>query len=178
MAETVLDKIKNALGVTGTYQDATLQVYIDEVIAYMIDAGVPEDILKSKISAGVIARGATDLWNYNGGAGKLSEYFYQRVSQLIYGCKTGKIISFNAGDYGQSYPINIEGIEIKPEDTITFKCDSLTKEYTEISDNCILVTFTEEESASLEAGTYNWTLKITKDSAVITAVKDGVLIVT
>ena len=86
MAETItlLDKVKSALGITGQYQDATLNVYIDEVKAYMLDAGVPEDIVNADSSAGVIARGVTDLWNYNGGAGKLSDYFYQRVSQLTY----------------------------------------------------------------------------------------------
>lgn len=80
----VLENVKSALGITGAYQDATLQIYIDEVTAYMKDAGVPIDIINSSVSAGVIARGVTDLWNYNGGAGKLSDYFYQRVSQLAY----------------------------------------------------------------------------------------------
>lgn len=86
MAETVtlLDKVKSALGITGNYQDATLNIYIDEVKAYMVSAGVPESVINADNSAGVIARGVTDLWNYNGGAGKLSEYFYQRVSQLTY----------------------------------------------------------------------------------------------
>ena len=78
----VLEKVKAALAITGTYQDATLSIYIDEVKAYMRDAGVPASVVESDSSAGVIARGVTDLWNYNGGAGKLSEYFYQRVNQL------------------------------------------------------------------------------------------------
>ena len=84
MAGTILESVKSALGITGTYQDATLKIYIDEVIAYMKDAGVPEEVINAGVSAGVIARGVTDLWNYNGGAGKLSDYFYQRVSQLAY----------------------------------------------------------------------------------------------
>ena len=84
MADLHLEKVKSALGITGEYQDATLQIYIDEVKAYMKDAGVSEAVLNSEKSAGVIARGVTDLWNYNGGAGKLSEYFCQRVSQLAY----------------------------------------------------------------------------------------------
>ena len=79
MADTHLDKVKSALGITGTYQDATLTIYIDEVKAYMKDAGVSTEVINSELSAGVIARGVTDLWNYNGGAGKLSDYFYQRV---------------------------------------------------------------------------------------------------
>lgn len=90
---TILDTVKNALGITGNYQDNTLKVYIDEVIEYMISAGVPEEVAKSSASAGVIARGVTDLWNYNGGAGKLSDYFYQRVSQLAY--TTAKEVATN-----------------------------------------------------------------------------------
>ncbi len=87
MADT-LSKVKSALGITGVYQDETLTVYIDEVKAYMKSAGVPEAVINSNESAGVIARGVTDLWNYNGGAGKLSDYFYQRVSQLAYSTPT------------------------------------------------------------------------------------------
>ena len=84
MADTHLESVKSALGITGEYQDATLKIYIDEVIAYMVSAGVSIDVINSGVSAGVIARGVTDLWNYNNGAGKLSDYFYQRVSQLAY----------------------------------------------------------------------------------------------
>ena len=78
----VLDSVKSALGITGNYQDATLKVYIDEVKAYMISAGVNKALVNSDTSAGIISRGVTDLWNYGSGNGKLSEYFYQRVSQM------------------------------------------------------------------------------------------------
>lgn len=87
MADTHLESVKSALGITGNFQDATLKIYINEVIAYMKDAGVSTEVINSDVSAGVIARGVTDLWNYNGGAGKLSDYFYQRVSQLAYTSK-------------------------------------------------------------------------------------------
>lgn len=80
----VLAKVKSALGITGTYQDETLNVYIDEVKDYMLSAGVAESIINSDMSAGVIARGVTDLWNYGSAGGKLSEYFYQRAIQLTY----------------------------------------------------------------------------------------------
>lgn len=83
MADT-LTFVKSALGITGTFQDATLQIYIDEVKAYMKDAGVPTQVIESSVSAGVIARGVVDLWNYGGGSGKLSDYFYQRVGQLTF----------------------------------------------------------------------------------------------
>lgn len=75
-----LDDVKKALGITGDYQDNTLQVYFDEVVAFVNDAGVPA----KHITAGLIARGVSDLWNYGGAEGKLSEYFMQRCTQLAY----------------------------------------------------------------------------------------------
>lgn len=75
-----LDDVKNALGITGDYQDATLQIYFDEVIAFLVDAGVS----RANITSGIVARGVSDLWNYGGAEGKLSEYFIQRAAQLAY----------------------------------------------------------------------------------------------
>jgi hypothetical protein len=83
MAEfSMLATVKNALNITGTYQDAALQTYIDEVNEYMKAAGVPESLINVPISAGTVARGVADLWNYGAGEGKLSPYFYERVIQL------------------------------------------------------------------------------------------------
>lgn len=76
----MLEDIKKALGITGTYQDATISVYIAEVVAFLKDAGVPEN----RITSGIVARGVADLWNYGGAEGKLSEYFLQRAAQLSY----------------------------------------------------------------------------------------------
>ena len=73
-----LTDVKNALGITGAYQDATLQIYFDEVVAFLNDAGVPSE----KMTSGIVARGVADLWNYGGAEGKLSEYFLQRAAQL------------------------------------------------------------------------------------------------
>ena len=74
----MLENVKSALGITGNYQDATIQIYINEVTDFLIGAGVPA----SKITVGIVARGVSDLWNYGGAEGKLSEYFMQRASQL------------------------------------------------------------------------------------------------
>lgn len=74
----LIDDVKNALGITGDYQDTTLQSYIDEVQAFLVDSGVPA----SQQTSGVIARGVADLWNYGAGEGKLSSYFMMRASQL------------------------------------------------------------------------------------------------
>ena len=75
-----LEQVKSALGIVGDYQDATLQVYFDEAVAFLKDAGVSE----KNITAGVVARGVSDLWNYGAGDGKLSPYFMQRAAQLSY----------------------------------------------------------------------------------------------
>lgn len=73
-----LADVKEALGITGTYHDATLQKYMDEVVAFLSDAGVPA----GEMTTGIIARGVSDLWNYNPDGAKLSSYFMQRAAQL------------------------------------------------------------------------------------------------
>ena len=78
----MLETVKAAIGVTGTYQDATIQVYIDETQAYMLAAGVPSDLIGTQQTAGTVVRGVSDLWNYGAGEGKLSPYFYERCIQL------------------------------------------------------------------------------------------------
>lgn len=75
-----LSDVKSALGITGDYQDSTLQMWMDEVVAVLKDAGVSESIM----TVGIIARGVSDLWNYGAGDGKLSPYFMQRATQLSY----------------------------------------------------------------------------------------------
>lgn len=37
-----LNDVKNALGITGDYQNDTMQIYFDEVIDYLMNAGVNE----------------------------------------------------------------------------------------------------------------------------------------
>ena len=78
----ILTKVKNGLGITGEYQDDTLSVYINDIKDFMARAGVPTSVINSSASAGAIMRGVADLWNYGSGAGKLSPYFTQRVTQL------------------------------------------------------------------------------------------------
>lgn len=77
MSVTLAD-VKTALNITGDYQDATLQLYMNEVTSFLIDAGVAPE----RITTGLIARGVSDLWNYGGAEGELSEYFIQRAAQL------------------------------------------------------------------------------------------------
>lgn len=77
---TLLTKVKKALGIEGTYQDDTLTEYIDEVVAFLTEAGVKAQ----NVTPGIVARGVSDLWSYGSGDGKLSEYFMQRAIQLSY----------------------------------------------------------------------------------------------
>lgn len=73
--------VKNALGVTSDFMDATISLYIDDVTDYMSGAGVPDDVIAA--SVGVIARGVNDLWTASSGDAKYSPYFYDRVTQLV-----------------------------------------------------------------------------------------------
>ena len=76
----MLQDVKDALGITGDYQDSTIEQYIDEVVDFLKDAGVKD----SNITAGIVSRGVSDLWNYGAGEGKLSSYFMERATQLSY----------------------------------------------------------------------------------------------
>lgn len=78
----LLAAVKGALQISGEHFDTTLQLYIDEVKAYLTSAGVDAAVLNSTLAVGCIARGVADLWNYGNGDTKLSEYFYQRAIQL------------------------------------------------------------------------------------------------
>ena len=75
-----LEGVKKATGLTGDFQDDTVQEWIDEVVDFLKDAGVKD----ANITDGIVARGVLDLWNYGAGEGKLSEYFKQRAAQLAY----------------------------------------------------------------------------------------------
>ena len=75
-----LEGVKTATGLTGDYQDSTIQIWFDEAVGFLKDAGVKD----ANITDGIVARGVLDLWNYGAGEGKLSEYFKERAAQLAY----------------------------------------------------------------------------------------------
>ena len=81
MVKDKLTEVKARLGITGNYQDSTLNGYIDDVKQYLLSAGVKQEVIDSDKSIGCIARGVIDLWNYGQG-GTLSNYFMQRAIQL------------------------------------------------------------------------------------------------
>ncbi|MBP5411331.1 MAG: hypothetical protein J6Y26_05445 [Lachnospiraceae bacterium] len=78
--DPMLTSVKKALNIGGTYQDAAIQEYINEVKAFLRAAGVSE----ANMTPGLVARGVADLWQYGAGDGKLSEYFMQRTIQAAY----------------------------------------------------------------------------------------------
>ena len=78
--DPMLEDVKLGIGVTGSYQDGTINGYIEEVKAFLIDAGVTA----SNITTVLVVRGVSDLWNYGSGDGELSPYFMQRAAQLSY----------------------------------------------------------------------------------------------
>ena len=94
----LLTKIKNGLGITGDFQNDTIQFYIDEVKAFMLSAGVLQEVIDSEVSVGCIMRGVADLWNYGNGNTTLSEYFKMRTLQL----KAVKIDESEGDDNGSS----------------------------------------------------------------------------
>lgn len=78
----LLIRVKKGLGITGDYQDETIELYIDEAKNYMASAGVPKSIIDSPVSIGTIIRGVSDLWDYGSGSTGLSTYFKERCIQL------------------------------------------------------------------------------------------------
>lgn len=83
----MLEKVKVGLFGTadGAWRDEMLNVYIDEVTAFMRDAGVPDSIIEGETAYGCVLMGVNDLWNYQGGNVKFSPYFEKRVIQLATG---------------------------------------------------------------------------------------------
>lgn len=77
-----LAKVKTALVISGSYSDDTIALYIDEVIAELIDAGVDKTVAESDAAVGCIALGVNDLWNFSSGGVKHSEQFNRRLIQL------------------------------------------------------------------------------------------------
>lgn len=84
----LLESVKKGLGNVPSHLDETLSLYIEDVIGFMIDAGVPVELLDydndsiDRKCKGCITRGVADLWNYGNGDTKLSDYFYLRCDQL------------------------------------------------------------------------------------------------
>lgn len=77
----MLEDVKKALGIEGDYQDDNITPYIESTLVFIRKAGVKE----SDITAGLVARGVSDTWNYGAGEGKFSQSFMYMVAQLALG---------------------------------------------------------------------------------------------
>lgn len=82
--QELLKEVKKRIGITGNYQDDTLNGHIQDVKDFMTDAGVSEKVMLSNRIVGAVTRGVSDLWDYGSGKGEFSPYFFQRVTQLAY----------------------------------------------------------------------------------------------
>lgn len=78
----ILAKVKTGLMITSDLFDGVLRLHIDDVKSYLKNAGVPETVIDSEESVGVILRGVADLWNNGSGNVTFSPFFYDRASQL------------------------------------------------------------------------------------------------
>jgi hypothetical protein len=78
-----LSEVKKGLGVTGSYQDTTVQRHLNDVKAYCLSAGVSLDVLNSDASVGLLIRGVADSWTQESGKTQFCLMFTQRLVQLI-----------------------------------------------------------------------------------------------
>lgn len=87
----MLTAVKTVLfgSASNAYSDDLLQLYIADVQAFMVDAGVPANVVTSSAAVGCIARGVNDTWNYSSGNVEYSPAFYKRLVQLSSGNSTG-----------------------------------------------------------------------------------------
>ena len=77
----MLEQVKKLLGITGKFQDETINGWIDEIKQLMIDGGISPSIVNDVKSAGIIANGIDDVYFQKT---NLSNYFWQRATQLAY----------------------------------------------------------------------------------------------
>ncbi len=77
----MLEQVKKLLGITGKFQDETINGWIDEIKQLMIDGGISPSIVNDVKSAGIIAKGIDDVYFQKT---NLSNYFWQRATQLAY----------------------------------------------------------------------------------------------
>lgn len=105
-----LQKVKSMLGISGNFQDEALEGYAQEVIEFMVGAGVKREMAESESSKGLVARGIADLWNLGSGNASLSPYFKQRVIQLVF---KNKKTTIDPPETGTTEVIEITNEEIE-----------------------------------------------------------------
>lgn len=80
--DELFTQAKAGIGIYVSYQDKTLRPYFNDVVKFILNAGVSEDTVLRESSVGLISRGLSDLWQYGAGEGRLSEYFKERAVQM------------------------------------------------------------------------------------------------
>lgn len=84
--EEQVKEVKRAIfGNTEHNDNGVIALYVEEVRAFLLDAGVSEEKLNSREVLGALVIGTSDLWNYQAGGVKYSDYFIKRVNQLTRG---------------------------------------------------------------------------------------------
>lgn len=78
--EELLIKVKRDMGLTGDFHDEVIKDYIQYVKDFLLDGGVPKEVVDSSSSVGAIVQGVNDMWG-NEGSG-FSNLFITRAIQL------------------------------------------------------------------------------------------------
>lgn len=75
------EKVLEAAGFT-EYHKQSVQPYYEDGKDFLLDAGVPKEVVESDKSIGCLARYILDTYNLNGAAVDLSPFFFRRLKQL------------------------------------------------------------------------------------------------
>ena len=93
---------------------------------------------------------------------------------------TGKNLQMTEGDYGITLPYKLRGITIDVADSfkLTIKTDRngatiLSKEYTNVQNNAVPITFTAAESAKLKPGEWVYILDWYRDGTFMYNIADA-----
>lgn len=75
------NRVIQILGLT-EYHEKIIDGFVSDGIDYLKSAGVPDSVIFSKRSVGVLVQYVNDVWNLTQGQSKLSPFFKERVIQL------------------------------------------------------------------------------------------------
>lgn len=81
-SKELTNKVILILGLTEYHYDIINNFVLDG-IDYLRSSGVPDSIIYSQKSIGCLVQYVTDVWNLTQGQSKLSNFFHERVAQLV-----------------------------------------------------------------------------------------------
>lgn len=76
-------KCLDACGFSKDTHGTVIQPFYDDALQFLNGAGVPEEILQTDETVGCVVRYIIDTYNYNSGTVGLSDFFFQRLRQLM-----------------------------------------------------------------------------------------------